>query len=53
MLREFHESGTFTRSLNTTVLVLITKKGGAEDLCDLLACWEVFINYWQRCWQIG
>ena len=32
--REFHESGTFTRSLNTTFLVFIPKKGGVEDLSD-------------------
>ena len=35
MFREFHESGTFTRSLNATFLVLIPKKGGAEDLSDI------------------
>ena len=34
MLREFHESGTFIGSLNTTCLVLIPKKGGIEDLND-------------------
>ena len=34
MLREFHESRTFTRSVNTTFLVLIPKKGGAKDLND-------------------
>ena len=34
MFREFHERGTFTRSLNTTFLVLIPKKGGAKDLSD-------------------
>ena len=30
--REFHESGRFVWSLNATFLVLIPKKGGAEDL---------------------
>ena len=30
--REFHEMGRFVKSLNTTFLVLVPKKGGAEDL---------------------
>ena len=34
MFREFHETGTFTRSLNTIFLVFILKKGGVEDLRD-------------------
>ena len=33
-LKEFHESGRFLRSLNATFLVLISKKGGMEDLRD-------------------
>ena len=33
-LKEFHESGRFVRSLNATFLVLISKKGGMEDLRD-------------------
>ncbi|RVW57097.1 Transposon TX1 uncharacterized 149 kDa protein [Vitis vinifera] len=32
--RQFHESGSFVRSLNATFLVLIPKKGRAEDLKD-------------------
>ena len=32
--RQFHETGRFVRSLNATFLVLIPKKGGAEDLKD-------------------
>ena len=32
--KEFYEKGTFTKSINTTFLVLIPKKGGAEDLKD-------------------
>ena len=32
--KEFYEKGTFTKSINTTFLVLILKKGGAEDLKD-------------------
>ena len=32
--RQFHETGSFVRSLNLTFLVLIPKKGGAEDLKD-------------------
>ena len=33
-LRQFHETGSFVRSLNATFLVLIPKKGGVEDLKD-------------------
>ncbi|RVW98665.1 hypothetical protein CK203_032249 [Vitis vinifera] len=32
--RQFHETGSFVRSLNATFLVFIPKKGGAEDLKD-------------------
>ena len=32
--RQFHETGSFVRSLNATFLVLIPKKGRAEDLKD-------------------
>ena len=32
--REFHEMGRFVKSLNATFLVLVPKKGGAEDLKD-------------------
>ncbi|RVW29085.1 LINE-1 reverse transcriptase-like [Vitis vinifera] len=32
--RQFHEIGSFVRSLNATFLVLIPKKGGTEDLKD-------------------
>ena len=31
---EFYDHSCFVRSLNTTFLVLIPKKGGAEDLRD-------------------
>ena len=34
MFREFHANETFIRSLNATLLVLIPKKGDAEDLKD-------------------
>ena len=34
MFKEFHEQNSFIRSLNHTFLVLIPKKGGAEDLGD-------------------
>ncbi|KAL6329204.1 hypothetical protein AAG906_014814 [Vitis piasezkii] len=34
MFKEFFEHGSFAKSLNTTFLVLIPKKGGAEDLRD-------------------
>ncbi|RVW47703.1 hypothetical protein CK203_107043 [Vitis vinifera] len=32
LFKEFFEHGSFAKSLNTTFLVLIPKKGGAEDL---------------------
>ena len=34
MFKEFHEHNTFLKSLNATFLVLIPKKGGAEELGD-------------------
>ena len=34
--KEFFEKGTFVKSLNSTFLVLIPKKGGAEDLKDFM-----------------
>ncbi|RVW51001.1 Transposon TX1 uncharacterized 149 kDa protein [Vitis vinifera] len=34
MFKEFHEQNAFLKSLNTTFLVLIPKKGGAEELGD-------------------
>ncbi|RVW21265.1 LINE-1 reverse transcriptase-like [Vitis vinifera] len=34
MFKEFHEHKTFLKSLNATFLVLIPKKGGAEELGD-------------------
>ena len=34
LFKDFHERGRFGRSLNSTILVLIPKKGGAEDLKD-------------------
>ncbi|RVW65596.1 putative ribonuclease H protein [Vitis vinifera] len=34
LFKDFFERGKFVRSLNTTFLVLIPKKGGAEDLTD-------------------
>ena len=34
MFHEFFVKGTFTKSINTTFLVLISTKGGAEDLKD-------------------
>ena len=32
--RDFHNHGCFAKSLNATFIVLIPKKGGAEDLMD-------------------
>ena len=34
LFKEFFERGSFSKCLNTTFLVLIPKKGGAEDLGD-------------------
>ena len=34
--RELHERGKFVRTLNTTFLVLIPKKGGVDDLRDFI-----------------
>ncbi|RVX01086.1 Transposon TX1 uncharacterized 149 kDa protein [Vitis vinifera] len=34
MFKEFHEQNSFIKSLNHTFLVLLPKKGGAEDLGD-------------------
>ena len=34
MCKEFHEQSSFLKSLNNTFLILIPKKGGAEDLGD-------------------
>ena len=34
MFKDFHEQKAFLKSLNTTFLVLIPKKGGAEELGD-------------------
>ncbi|RVW34362.1 Transposon TX1 uncharacterized 149 kDa protein [Vitis vinifera] len=34
LFKEFFEYGSFAKSLNTTFLVLIPKKGGADDLGD-------------------
>ena len=34
LFRDFHEHGSFVRSLNSTFMVLTPKRGGAEDLKD-------------------
>ena len=34
MFKEFYDLGKFVRSLNTTFLVMISKKGGAEEFKD-------------------
>ena len=34
MFKDFYESERFVRSLNTTFIVMIPKKGGAEDIKD-------------------
>ena len=35
MFRDFYATGRFVHSLNSTFLVFIPKKGGAEELKDL------------------
>ncbi|RVW62360.1 hypothetical protein CK203_062889 [Vitis vinifera] len=52
--RQFHESGSFVRSLNATFLVLIPKKGRVEDLKDFRPISLVGGLYkWltKRCWR--
>ena len=34
MFKDFHEKARFVRSLNSTFIVLVRKKGGAEDIKD-------------------
>ena len=34
LFKEFYDQKSFAKSLNTTFLVLIPKKGGVEDLGD-------------------
>ena len=34
LFRDFHDHGRFVRSLNSTFMVLIPKRGGVEDLKD-------------------
>ena len=34
LFRDFHDHGSFVRSLNSTFMVLIPKRGGVEDLKD-------------------
>ena len=34
LFKEFYEQRSFAKSLNTTFLILIPKKGGTEDLGD-------------------
>ncbi|RVW90722.1 putative ribonuclease H protein [Vitis vinifera] len=50
MFKEFHEQKAFLKSLNTTFLVLIPKKGGAEELGDFRPISLVggCINSWLR-----
>ncbi|RVW32756.1 hypothetical protein CK203_086353 [Vitis vinifera] len=52
MFKEFHEHKTFLKSLNATFLVLIPKKGGAEELgtSGRSACWVDYTNSWLREW---
>ena len=51
---EFHEQGSFVRSLNAIFLVLIPKKGGSEDLKDFrpIILVGVCINARRKFWRI-
>ena len=55
MFKEFHEQNAFLKSLNNTFLVLLPKKGEAEELgiSGLSVSWAGCTNYWLRCWPIG
>ncbi|RVW80652.1 Protein trichome birefringence-like 5 [Vitis vinifera] len=50
MFKEFHEHNAFLKSLNTTFLVLIPKKGGAEELgtSGRSVSWAGCIKFWLR-----
>ncbi|KAL6327375.1 hypothetical protein AAG906_018977 [Vitis piasezkii] len=48
--KEFHERGRFVRSLNSTFLVLIPKKAGAEDLRDFRPI-SLVGGYLKRSWE--
>ncbi|KAL6328817.1 hypothetical protein AAG906_003834 [Vitis piasezkii] len=54
MFKEFYEQNAFLKSLNNTFLVLLPKKGGAEDLGDFrpISLLGSCISYWLRCWPI-
>ncbi|RVW30881.1 Retrovirus-related Pol polyprotein from transposon TNT 1-94 [Vitis vinifera] len=49
MFKEFHDQNMFLKSINNTFLVLIPKKGGAEDLGDFrpISLLGVSISCWQ------
>ncbi|RVW80404.1 hypothetical protein CK203_042300 [Vitis vinifera] len=52
MFKEFYDHSSFLKSLNNTLLVLIPKKCGAEDLGDFrpISLLGVFTSYWLKCW---
>ncbi|RVW44617.1 hypothetical protein CK203_110049 [Vitis vinifera] len=56
--KEFFEYGSFSKCLNTTFLVLIPKKGGAEDLGDFrpISLLGGLYKSWPKCfgrWDLG
>ncbi|RVW98390.1 hypothetical protein CK203_026882 [Vitis vinifera] len=54
LFKEFYDQRSFAKSLNTTFLVLIPKKGGAEDLGDFrpISLLGGCTSFWLRCWRI-
>ncbi|RVX16394.1 LINE-1 reverse transcriptase-like [Vitis vinifera] len=54
LFKEFFVQKSFAKSLNTTFLVLIPKKGGAEDLGEFrpISLLGDCTSLWPRCWQI-
>ena len=49
MFRDFHETRKFVRSLNAMFIVMIPKKGGAEDLkdfCSISSSIRNFSPFW-------
>ena len=49
--KEFHEHGCFAKNLNATFLVLVPKRGEAEELKDFMLISLVgnLLSYWLRC----
>lgn len=50
MVGEFHEHGTFIRSVNTTFVFFIPNKGGAENIGDFkpISIVGQIIKFWPK-----